>query len=30
MMIHLPDDVEPDILAEVHNGHFAAVDIALD
>lgn len=29
MTIHLPDDVERDILAEVHCGHFASVDDAL-
>jgi hypothetical protein len=29
MMIHLPNDVERDILAEVHSGHFASVDDAL-
>ena len=29
MTIHLPNDVERDILAEVHNGHFASVDAAL-
>jgi Arc/MetJ-type ribon-helix-helix transcriptional regulator len=29
MTIHLPNDVERDILAEVHNGHFASVDDAL-
>ncbi len=29
MTIHLPNDVERDILAEVHNGHFASIDDAL-
>ena len=29
MRIHLPNDVERDILAEVHSGHFASVDDAL-
>jgi Arc/MetJ-type ribon-helix-helix transcriptional regulator len=29
MTIHLPNDVERDILAEVHSGHFASVDAAL-
>jgi Arc/MetJ-type ribon-helix-helix transcriptional regulator len=29
MTIHLPGDVERDILTEVHNGHFASVDDAL-
>ena len=29
MTIHLPNDIERDILAEVHNGHFASVDDAL-
>jgi hypothetical protein len=29
MTIHLPNDVERDILAEVHSGHFASVDDAL-
>lgn len=29
MTIHLPNEVERDILAEVHNGHFASVDDAL-
>jgi Arc/MetJ-type ribon-helix-helix transcriptional regulator len=29
MTIHLPNDVERDILAEVHRGHFASVDDAL-
>jgi Arc/MetJ-type ribon-helix-helix transcriptional regulator len=29
MTIHLPDDVERDILAEVHSGQFASVDEAL-
>jgi hypothetical protein len=29
MTIHLPGDIERDILAEVHNGHFASVDDAL-
>jgi Arc/MetJ-type ribon-helix-helix transcriptional regulator len=29
MTIHLPNDVERDILAEVHNGRFASVDDAL-
>ena len=29
MTIHLPNDVERDILAEVHSGHFASVDEAL-
>jgi hypothetical protein len=29
MIIYLSNDVERDILAEVHNGHFASVDDAL-
>jgi Arc/MetJ-type ribon-helix-helix transcriptional regulator len=29
MTIHLPPDVERDILAEVRSGHFASVDDAL-
>jgi Arc/MetJ-type ribon-helix-helix transcriptional regulator len=29
MTIHLPNDVERDILAEVHNGHFASVNDAI-
>jgi Arc/MetJ-type ribon-helix-helix transcriptional regulator len=29
MTIHLPNEVERDILAEVHSGHFASVDDAL-
>ena len=29
MTIHLPTDVERDLLAEVHSGHFASVDDAL-
>jgi Arc/MetJ-type ribon-helix-helix transcriptional regulator len=29
MTIQLPTDVERDILAEVHSGHFASVDDAL-
>lgn len=29
MTIQLPNDVERDILAEVHGGHFASVDDAL-
>jgi Arc/MetJ-type ribon-helix-helix transcriptional regulator len=29
MTIQLPNDVERDILAEVHNGHFASVDAAI-
>jgi hypothetical protein len=29
MTIHLPNDVESDILAEVHSGHFASIDDAL-
>ncbi len=29
MTIRLPNDVERDILAEVHRGHFASVDDAL-
>jgi Arc/MetJ-type ribon-helix-helix transcriptional regulator len=29
MTIHLPNDVERDILAEVHSGHFASIDDAL-
>jgi Arc/MetJ-type ribon-helix-helix transcriptional regulator len=29
MTIHLPNDVERDILAEVHSGNFASVDDAL-
>lgn len=29
MTIHLPKDIESDILAEVHDGHFASVDDAL-
>lgn len=29
MTIHLPPDVERDILAEVHSGHFASVDDAI-
>ena len=29
MTIHLPNDVERDVLAEVHIGHFASVDDAL-
>lgn len=29
MTIHLPNDIERDILAEVHNGHFASIDDAL-
>jgi hypothetical protein len=29
MTIQLPADIERDILAEVHNGHFASVDAAL-
>ena len=29
MTIHLPDDVERDILAQVDNGRFASVDDAL-
>lgn len=29
MTIRLPNDVERDILAEVHSGHFASVDDAL-
>jgi Arc/MetJ-type ribon-helix-helix transcriptional regulator len=29
MTINLPNDVERDILAEVHSGHFASVDDAL-
>ena len=29
MTIHLPNDVEREILAEVHNGKFASVDDAL-
>jgi Arc/MetJ-type ribon-helix-helix transcriptional regulator len=29
MTIHLPHEVERDILAEVHSGHFASVDDAL-
>ena len=28
MTIHLPDDIEREILAEVHSGHFASVDDA--
>lgn len=29
MTIHLPNEVEREILAEVHGGHFASVDEAL-
>jgi hypothetical protein len=29
MIIHLPSDIERDILAEVHNGYFASVEDAL-
>jgi Arc/MetJ-type ribon-helix-helix transcriptional regulator len=29
MTIHLPHDVERDILAEVHSGHFASLDDAM-
>jgi Arc/MetJ-type ribon-helix-helix transcriptional regulator len=29
MTIHLPSDVERDVLAEVQSGHFASVDDAL-
>jgi Arc/MetJ-type ribon-helix-helix transcriptional regulator len=29
MTIHLPNEIERDILAEVHNGHFTSVDDAL-
>ena len=29
MTIHLPNDVERDILAEVYSGHFAYIDDAL-
>ena len=29
MTIHLPNDIERDILAEVQSGHFASVDDAL-
>jgi hypothetical protein len=29
MTIRLPNDVERDILAEVHSGHFASVDAAI-
>ena len=29
MTIHLPNDIERDILAEVHSGHFASIDDAL-
>jgi Arc/MetJ-type ribon-helix-helix transcriptional regulator len=29
MTIHLPPDVERDILAKVHSGHFASIDDAL-
>jgi hypothetical protein len=29
MTLYLPKDVERDILAEVHSGHFASVDDAL-
>ncbi len=29
MTIQLPNVIERDILAEVHNGHFASVDDAL-
>jgi Arc/MetJ-type ribon-helix-helix transcriptional regulator len=29
MVIHLPNDVERDILAEVQSGHFASIDDAL-
>jgi Arc/MetJ-type ribon-helix-helix transcriptional regulator len=29
MTIHLPPEVEREILAEVHSGHFASVDDAL-
>ncbi len=29
MTIHLPNDIERDILTEVHNGHYASVDDAL-
>ncbi len=29
MTIHLPNDVERDIMSDVHSGHFASVDDAL-